>query len=58
MFWCKRCSGTLYEEEIFWDEDSLKFMQVGCYQCADKLYIEYSKWEAFKKAYAKALTKV
>lgn len=51
---CKRCGGFIYEEEIYYDQDNVKNMQLGCYGCSHKSYIEYTKWKQFKNKLARA----
>lgn len=48
MFRCRRCGGFVYEEEVFYEADGIKKMQLGCYQCPNKVYVEYYKWIKFK----------
>lgn len=55
MLYCKNCSGFLYEEEIFEEEDGTKYMQVGCLICSEKLYIHLKTWNKFKKDLEKAI---
>jgi RNase P subunit RPR2 len=55
MFYCKNCSGFLYEEEIFEEEDETKYMQIGCLSCAKKLYIHLKVWNNFKRDLDKAI---
>jgi len=57
MFRCKNCGGFLYEEEFFFDEENKHIVQLGCYQCSQKIYIESRKWESFKKKVKKAKNK-
>jgi len=57
MLRCKRCSGFMYEEEVFYEADSIKKIQLGCYSCPHKVYVEYSKWIKFKKQLGDALAK-
>ncbi len=52
---CKRCGGTLYEEEVFYDDNDMKFQQMGCYACPEKVVIDYGKWIKFKKKLNSAL---
>ena len=51
---CKKCGGFMYEEEVYYDQNGIKTMQVGCYGCAHKGYIEYKKWLEFKNKLSKA----
>ena len=57
MLKCKNCSGFVYEEEIFYDDNDKRIVQLGCYQCAHKAYIESRKWNEFKDKLAKATKK-
>ena len=47
----------MYEEEVFYEADSIKKIQLGCYSCPHKVYVEYSKWIKFKKQLGDALAK-
>ena len=55
MLRCKHCKGMLYEEEIWFDQNHVKTMQIGCYQCYKKLQIEYKEWVSFKKKLQRSL---
>lgn len=57
MFKCKNCGGFVYEEEIYYDDNDKKIVQLGCYQCSHKAYIESRKWNIFKNQISKALKK-
>lgn len=48
MFKCKKCGGFVYEEEVFFEADNTKKIQLGCYSCPHKVYVEYQKWLSFK----------
>lgn len=52
---CKRCGGFLYEEEIFYDQNDEKIMQIGCYICSHKGYTELKNWKKFKNGLLKAI---
>lgn len=54
---CKRCRGFIHEEEIYFDQNGIKNMQLGCYTCSHKGYIEYRKWQIFKDKLLKACLK-
>lgn len=56
--YCKKCTGKLYEEEIWFDYDNVKQQQIGCYQCSNKIQVEYKEWVALKKKILKAVKKV
>jgi RNase P subunit RPR2 len=58
MLYCKNCSGFLYEEEIFKEDDGTQYMQVGCLICSEKLYIHLKTWNKFKKDLEKAINVV
>lgn len=57
MFYCRNCSGKLYEEEIFTEEDETRYMQVGCLKCPKKIYVELKKWEKLKRQIELAILK-
>ena len=57
MIYCKKCAGKLYEEEIWVDNDNIKQQQVGCYQCSNKIQVEYKEWVDFKNKLYKAVKK-
>lgn len=44
--YCKRCSGKIYEDEVY-TENNVKKMQLGCYTCSQKLYVDWNKWNWF-----------
>ena len=54
---CRKCGGFVHEEEIYYDQDGIKNMQLGCYICSHKAYIEYKKWQEFKNKLEKACLK-
>ncbi len=55
MIYCKHCSGKLYEEEVWFDENNVKHQQIGCYQCYKKVQVEYQEWLSFKRKLNNAL---
>ena len=57
MLKCKNCGGFISEEEVFYDDNDKKIMQLGCYSCYHKAYIEYKEWTSFKKKLSKAVKK-
>lgn len=57
MLKCKKCGGFLYEEEVYYDEDDNKIVQIGCYQCSHKAYIKAKDWAFFKKKINDAIKK-
>ena len=52
---CRRCGGFLYEEEVFYDQNDVRTMQIGCYICSHKGYMKEKGWNEFKLKLAKAL---
>lgn len=54
MLKCKNCGGFVYEEETYVDDNKNRIIQLGCYQCSHKAYIEQKKWQEFKKKLSKA----
>ena len=57
MLKCKKCGGFLHEEEVYYDEDNNKIVQIGCYQCSHKAYIKAKEWAVFKKKLDAAVKK-
>jgi ribosomal protein L33 len=57
MLRCKNCGGFIYEEEVFYDDNGKKMIQLGCYQCSHKVYVASKKWNEFKDKLAKAAIK-
>lgn len=57
MLKCKNCGGFVYEEEFYYDQNDTRIVQIGCYQCSHKTYIEAVKWDKFKSQLAKAIKK-
>ena len=57
MMYCKNCSGKLYEEEIWFDENGLKMQEIGCYQCPKKIQVAYKDWVILKRKINNALIK-
>lgn len=57
MMYCKKCTGKLYEEEIWTDFAEIKYQQIGCYQCSNKIQVEYREWLDLKKKISKAIRK-
>lgn len=57
MLKCKNCAGFVYEEETYYDENDTRIVQIGCYQCSHKAYVESYKWEKFKDQLKKAIKK-
>jgi hypothetical protein len=57
MLKCKNCAGFVYEEEVYYDENDKRIVQIGCYKCSHKTYVESSKWEKFKADLEKAIKK-
>lgn len=55
MIKCKRCSGFIYEEEVFWEDDGAKKIQLGCYTCPHKVYVDYKQWQDFKAKLKRAV---
>lgn len=57
MLKCKNCGGFVYEEETYYDDNYARIIQIGCYQCSHKAYVESKKWEDFKSKIEKAKRK-
>lgn len=57
MFTCRKDEGFVYEEEIYYEE-GIKLMQLGCFSCGHKVYVEYKQWEDFKKKIDKNLYEI
>jgi len=55
---CKRCGGKLYEEEIFTADDDVTYMQIGCYNCPNKIYCSLKKWNKFKRDLQKDILRI
>lgn len=55
MLKCKNCGGLVCEEETFIDDNDKKIMQIGCYICYHKAYIEFGDWKKFKKKLSEAV---
>lgn len=45
---CKRCNGKLYEVEVYY-ELKVKKIELGCYQCPHRLYLDFKKYKDFLK---------
>lgn len=45
---CKHCNNKLYESEIYY-EIKVKKIELGCYGCSKKLYLDFKKYDDFKK---------
>jgi hypothetical protein len=57
MLKCKKCGGTLYEDESWTDSNGVRSIEIGCFQCANKLEIDYKEWMAFKRKLQASLSK-
>ena len=43
---CPHCSGRMYEEETYFEQGEKK-IELGCYQCPKKMYVNYRKYMNF-----------
>lgn len=49
---CVSCGGKLFEDDVYWELNEKK-IELGCYQCSKRVYINYKKYKDFLKKLAK-----
>jgi hypothetical protein len=55
--YCKRCTGKLYEDEIWYDSNGVKQQEISCYQCPAKIQVEHHEWLKLKRKIESAMIK-
>ena len=45
----------MYEADIFYADDDIRYIELGCYNCPHKLYPTLKEWNKFKRALEKEI---